>query len=382
MFTLIFSYGFRPLFLCATLIALIFVPWWIAIFLGAATYYGPIDPISWHGHEMIFGFAGAAIGGFLLTAVPNWTSRPPISGLPLGIIVTSWLLARIVFSIDVGLNATGLAAIDTLYWIALTGFIGREIVTTRNHRNLNVLAILAAFLGLTVLFHADAIFASDFDSQRLTLRAAIILTAVLITLIGGRIVPAFTGNWLRATQRGDLLPAPFGPIDRAVFATTIPLGFLWALAPLHTTTGWLALVAGTLQLIRLSRWAGHRTISEPLLFALHVGYAWLGIGFLLIGLAALTPAIGLTGGLHALGAGAMATMIMAVASRAAMGHTGRTLIAGKLLSASFITIHAAALLRVAASMDMRLISVSAALWTLAFLLFAAHVLPILFSGQR
>lgn len=382
MTPLLLSYGFRPLFLCVVATGLVFIPWWTAVFFGLVDYHGPIGPIAWHGHEMVFGFVGAAIGGFLLTAVANWTNRPAVSGLPLALIVASWLLARLVLAIDLGLGTVPLLLVDSAYWILLTSIIGREIVLGGNWRNLKVVVILGGFIVLTVLFHASDTFGLATDTGRMALRAAIMLTALLITLIGGRIVPAFTGNWLRANKPQSNLPAAFGHLDRATFAVTILTAVAWTIAPTHVITALLALAAGALQLARLWRWQGHRTLTEPLVFVLHAGYAWLGVGFLLIGCSALIPSVAASAGTHALGAGAMATMIMAVSSRAAMGHTGRPLIAGWILSMSFAAIHLAALLRVGASFDMRLLTASALVWTLAFVLFAMHVGPMLLRQSR
>ncbi|XOV86514.1 MAG: NnrS family protein [Pseudomonadota bacterium] len=376
---LILSYGFRPLFLCVVAVALILIPWWIAIFFGAVPYLGPLPVISWHGHEMIFGFAGAAIGGFLLTAVANWTGRPPISGLPLAFIVTSWLLTRVAFAVDLGLTPGWLALMDCAYWFILTTLVGREILLARNYRNLKVVLILGCFLALTLAFHLGG---PAVDWQRALLRCALILTSLLITLIGGRIIPAFTTNWLRANRPMTTLPGNIRALEAATFTFTLMLVGCWTIMPEDTLTGAVAVVAGLLQLARLCFWQGHRTLAEPLLFALHAGYAWLGIGFLLIGLTALGAVPLTSAGVHALGAGAMAAMIMAVASRAAMGHTGRRLAAGPLLATSFLLVHAAALLRVGASFNPQFLIWSALAWSLAFVSFAIPMLPILVRPAR
>ena len=375
------SHGFRPLFLCATGAGLILIPLWIAMFLGLVDYSVPIPAVAWHGHEMLFGFGGAAVGGFLLTAVANWTGRPPVSGAWLATVVAAWLAARVAMSVDLGLGTIALTLADLGYWILLTGLMGREIIAARNWRNLKVVILLGLFTATTLIFHAGELFALDLDTRQVALRAAVMLFALLITLIGGRIVPAFTGNWLSANHPDAPRPAAFGTIDSLTFALTIIAAITWTLWPTQQLTGMVAVLAGLLQLMRLLRWCGHLTLAEPLLFVLHAGYAWLGCGFLLLGTSIFSGSVIPSAGIHALTAGAVTTMILAVAARAAKGHTGRPLTAGPWLSASFALIHAAAICRVAASMDMRLLGWSAGVWALAFLLYAVHIVPVLLGPR-
>jgi uncharacterized protein involved in response to NO len=208
------------------------------------------------------------------------------------------------------------------------------------------------------------------------------LVCVLITLIGGRITPAFTRNWLqrqRPQEKG--LPPPFNRWDQAAAAATLLLAVAWIIAPTQLPTALLALLAGTLQLIRVARWCGLKVVAEPLLLALHLGYAWLGVGFLLLGLSILTPAIPTSAGVHALALGAMAGLILAVAARAALGHTNRPLQSGRLMNTVFVLIHLAALLRVLAALSDHwlrlLLDGAAAAWLVAFILFCVRYVPIL-----
>lgn len=372
----ILSNGFRPLFTLAALQALLTLAAWLAFWNG---WVKPpetmLSSVLWHGHEMLFGFVGAAIGGFLLAAVANWTGRKPVSGLPLLLLALSWLLARTV-AFGGGnwpdlFNALGAVS----YWLLLAILFGRELVLAGNRRNLKVLVIISMFALLSLAFHLHWLAALD------VLHFTLVLVLMLLTLIGGRIIPAFTRNWLnREMAEGARMPAAFGPVD-VVSAVLTPLaGVVWVFWPQNSVTVTLLLLAGAVQLFRLTRWYGWQVRAEPLLLVLHVGYAWLGGGLLLLA-GASAGAWASSAGLHALTVGGMGGMIMAVASRAALGHTGRPLVAGPVLVLAFVLLHLAALVRVLAALwpsaMMMLILASALLWLLAFGLFAWRYLPIL-----
>jgi uncharacterized protein involved in response to NO len=375
---MLLSFGFRPLFLCTVGSALIFVSWWLLAWYGIVPFPGQgMDPFKWHAHEMIFGMVGSAIGGFLLTAVSNWTRRPPVSGFPLALLVLFWLAARVVMGSDLGLSAIAIMAIDISYWLLLTILLAREVLGGRNFRNLRIVGILALFLGLNALFHLDAVLNSAIGSQALSIQGAMFLVCLLISVIGGRIIPAFTGNWLRLHHGSETaIPVSFNWFDGLAVGSIAVAGIAWLTFPNEHFPGVLALACGVLQLMRLSRWQGHRTFADPLVIILHVGYAWLGIGMLLLG--ASKHGLPVSAGLHALGVGAMSGLIVAVSSRAAMGHTNRQLAADRLLTSVFILINLAALARVAASlMQMNWLWVAGTLWLLAFILFGIKIGPML-----
>lgn len=376
----LFSYGFRPLFLCMIVAALFLVPWWIAVMKGVAPPASTgLSVLAWHGHEMLFGFVGAAIGGFLLTAVSNWTGRPPVSGVPLGILIACWILGRLVSFQHPGLPDGVVMLVDASYFALLTILMGREVWLGRNIRNLKIVGILAVFTLLNLLFHVDAVLGTSWGVDQVSIRGAFLVVVILITVIAGRIVPAFTGNWLRRRHGPDTaVPPGFGRIDFAVVVATVVTALAWSLWPANPITGYVAIVTGCLHLLRLARWMPHRALPDPLLIVLHVGYAWLGIGLALLGLGILVDAIAPSAGVHAIGVGAMAGLILAVSSRAALGHTNRPLAAGPLLSLAYILINLAAIVRVMVNIaGLDLLIVAGALWVLAFLLFAFKFAPVL-----
>jgi len=327
------------------------------------------DLVSWHAHEMLFGFVGAAIGGFLLTAVANWTRRPPVHGVPLFILMLCWFAARIDTAGSFIESDVIAILIDASYFLLLTLLLGREIIIAKNYRNLKLVGILGLFATLNITFHF-------YPGE--VIRASTILVCILISVIGGRIIPAFTGNWLRG-RHGEQAPVPpsFNRFDVLVIMGMCAVALLWTLMPASPVTGGTLLLVGVLQLIRLMRWKGYLTLSDPIVIVLHVGYSWLGIGLLFLGSAILNSSIPVSVGLHALGIGSMAGLIMAVASRAALGHTNRPLVAGGLLSVSFVLINLTAVVRLLTAFSHpNLLWVAAALWLFAFIFFTIRFAPI------
>lgn len=362
----LFSFGFRPFFFFGAIWSAVVVPLWLFSY-----FHGGSAALTreWHIHEMIFGFLGAVIAGFLTTAVPNWTGRMPVIGLPLGGLVSLWVLGRIAMLFQEVLGPTA-AVIDSLFLLTFAAVIWREVLAGRNWRNLPVCGLITLFALANVAFHLPIGAAVDVG-VRLALGAA----TVLIGLIGGRIVPSFTRNWMKARS---LTPEPalFGNVDRVALGLTVVGAGLWVVAPQTPVTGFALMLAGVAQLVRVARWRGWRAAREPLVWILHAGYGWLGAALLLLGGASLDPdLVPRTAGIHALTAGAVGVMTLAVMTRATRGHTGRPLAADTATMAIYLAINVAALLRVAgpfsgASQPL-LLAASGLVWTLAFGGFAA-----------
>lgn len=369
-YSAILSYGFRPFFLLASLYAGVTMLFWLPLLYGHLETSSAFAPVDWHVHEMLFGYVAAVVTGFLLTAIPNWTGRLPVQGLPLLALVLLWLAGRIAvfFSAETGWLAA--AVIDCAFLLAVTGAAAVEIVAGRNWRNLKVLAPILALLAANILFHAEAHFDGVSDiGRRLGIGAAI----VLITIIGGRIIPSFTRNWLVRRNPGRL-PTPFGRFDVATIVTSALALALWSFLPERTETGLALLVAAILNVIRLSRWAGDRTFRDPLVLILHVAYAFVPLGMLLAALAILMPGtVAPAAGIHAFAVGTIGTMTLAVMIRATLGHTGRELHAGRAGCFVFVAILVAAAARIAEALGVPgdwLIHLAACAWVAAFLGFA------------
>ncbi|MFO1153972.1 MAG: NnrS family protein [Rhodospirillales bacterium] len=357
---LLFAAGFRLFFLAAGLYASLATGVWLLALEGGAA----MTP-GWHGHEMIFGFAVAAIAGFLLTAVPNWTGKPGPSGLPLLGLGLLWLLGR------VAMLTSGFAWLDLLFLPVLATVVGRDILAARNTRNYVVVLMVLGLAGLNALFH--------FGDELTALRAATFLIVALIALIGGRIIPAFTQNALRAA--GDRNAACSTPAlaQRLAVPSVIAVVVAQVLLPETHLSGFAALIATAILGWGMSGWRSWATRRMPIVWILHVGYVWVPIGFLLVGLADVTDGDGYRA-LHALTANAIGIMVLAVASRAALGHSGRPLRVGRATVAAYLLVIAGGLIRVGGP-DGGAIIVAGLLWSLGYAVFTVAYWPIL-TGPR
>jgi uncharacterized protein involved in response to NO len=341
----IFTFGFRPFFFGAGLWAALAMVVWIAMLSGWTVLPTAFDPVSWHAHEFLFGYLGAVIAGFLLTAVPNWTGRLPIVGWPLAGLFALWLAGRLAVSVSDILPPLAVAAADLSFAVVLALAMLREIVAGRNWRNLMILGLLGAFIVANGLFHWEAA-QGGYAAGGAGFRMGLATGLMMIAVIGGRIVPSFTRNWL--VKRGDTrLPTPpMQRFDKLVLLVLLGGLLAWVIWPMHVLTGVLLTVAGTLHLIRLARWAGWRTGAEPLVWVLHLGYLFLPIGAIVQGLAILWPAlIGTAPAQHLWMAGCTGVMTLAVMTRATLGHTGRTLTAGIGTTALYLLLVGAVLSR-------------------------------------
>jgi uncharacterized protein involved in response to NO len=362
-----FSYGFRPFFFCGALWAAVAVLLWLPQHLGVLALPIRWAPLDWHVHEMIFGYAGAVIAGFLLTAIPNWTGRLPVNGAPLMALVCLWLAGRLAMLASAQTGALAAAVIDVSFLATLAGVALREIVAGRNWRNLRVLIVLGVLIAGNVVFHVEAAItgAANYGT-----RIGVAAILGMIMLVGGRIVPSFTHNWL-ARQKPGRMPRSFGRFDAVALAVAVIALAGWVVAPDHGATGLALLLAGALHAARLARWAGDRTIGDRLVLVLHVAYAFVPTGFVLTGLATLWPAVPATAGIHAWTAGAVGLMTLAVMTRATLGHTGRRLEAGMATQLIYLLALAGAVARCVAPFVPTIAVLHAAgfLWTLAFIAF-------------
>ena len=346
---------------------------WLATLQGTASIPTAFDLVTWHAHEMLFGFVAAAIAGFLLTAIPNWTGRMPLQGFPLAVLFGLWLAGRVAIFGSAWIGTGVAAALDLSFLALLLGVVLREIVAGRNWRNLPISVVLGGLLAANALTHADA--AGIAATGPLGQRLGIGIVILLICLVGGRIIPSFTLNWLK--KRGQAqLPARFGALDRVALGLAAAALAIWVSAPESRIGGAALIAAGLANLIRLLRWRGHLTLSEPLVWSLHLGFVWAPIGLLLIGLSAFLPDVPPAAGLHALTAGAMGGMTLAVMTRATLGHTGRSLTANRSTAAIYLLVAAAAGLRVGAAFSaeayLPLLWTSGLAWSAAFGLFVVH----------
>lgn len=367
----LFSAGFRPFFLASALWAGLAVPIWLVAYATGIAPPSALPAIIWHAHEMVFGFAAATVAGFLLTAIPNWTGRMPLQGWPLAALVSLWLIGRIAVLSSAEIGAPLAAIADLSFPAIFLAVVAREILAGRNWRNLPMLAALSLLLFGNLLVHLDALGIAG--TAALGNRVGIGTLLLLISLVGGRVVPSFTRNWLAKNRPEIAPPAQAGTPDLVALVVT-GLGLAaWVIAPDATVTAWAALGAGVAVTLRLSRWRGARTIREPLVLILHVSYGWLAIGLLLLGLNGFYAFLPSTAALHALTVGAIGTMTLAVMTRASLGHTGRTLSAGPGTKAIYLLVTLATVLRLivplAGAQMLLMLTLAGAAWCAAFGLF-------------
>jgi uncharacterized protein involved in response to NO len=378
----ILSYGFRPFFLLGAIWAALVVAIWLPMLAGSASLPTAFAPLEWHVHELVYGYVPAVVAGFLLTAVPNWTGRLPVTGTPLLLLVALWAAGRlaILFSGRIGMAAA--AVVDLAFLATLAGVVAREIVAGRNFHNLKVLVLVGLLFAGNAVFHAEAILAHGGNGYgtRIGIGAAVLL----ITLIGGRIVPSFTRNWL-ARQRPGRLPTPFDRFDALAIAAGVAAIACWIALPQAGPTAALAGLAALLHAARLARWAGYRTTAEPLVLVLHVAYAFVPIGFALLTLAIAAPGLVVaSGALHGWTVGAIGTMTLAVMTRASLGHTGQPLSASPATQLIYAAITVAAVARVLTAFDVwreALLTLSAAGWVVAFGGFVVSFGPLLLKPR-
>jgi uncharacterized protein involved in response to NO len=377
----LFSYGFRPFFLLGSIYAGLAILVWLPVFMGEVSLVSAFIPRDWHVHEMLYGFLPAVITGFLFTAIPNWTGRLPLRGRPLMFLVVLWIAGRVCVTFSAQTGWVAAMLLDCSFLLLIAAAAAREIVAGRKWSNLSVVVLILVLLVGNVAFHLEAHFNG---AAEIGIRVGIAVVVVLISLIGGRIIPSFTRNWLVRENPGRL-PVPFARFDMLSVAIGAIALASWIVQPTGRWTGCALALACVMHLIRLARWAGDRTGRERLLLILHVGYAFVPIGFLLNACAAfdLVPR---GGGDHAWMAGAAGVMTLAVMSRASLGHTGQQLTASVATQAIYAAIVVAALARICAVLEpahtVALLHVAAFGWAAAFLGFALCYGPMLVGFDK
>ena len=377
----ILSYGFRPFFLLGAIYAGLAILVWLPVFLGELTIGTAFNPRDWHVHEMLYGYLPAVITGFLFTAIPSWTGRLPVQGRPLLVLVIVWLLGRIAVTCSAHIGWLAAMLIDVSFLALIAGATGREVFAGRNWRNLKVVALVVLLLIGNIAFHLEAHLSGAADYG---IRVGIAVVVVLIMLIGGRIIPSFTRNWLVRENPGRL-PSPFAKFDMVVVGLSAAALLVWIVRQDGRLVGILLAVIGLLHVIRLGRWAGDRTWGERLVLILHVGYAFIPAGFFLASAAAfdLVPA---SAAIHAWMAGAAGVMTLAVMTRASLGHTGQQLTASWPTQGIYVAIVIAALARITAAVvsagSSALLDIAALAWVIAFFGFAVFYGPALVRARK
>lgn len=369
--------GFRPFFLAGAIFGAVMVPLWVLSLFGVVHAGGRFDPVTWHAHEMVFGFGTAIVAGFLLTAVGNWTGRETAAGTTLLLLFGSWLAGRVVMSAGGALPPWVVAAIDVSFLPAAALAIGRPIVAAKDRRHFLVIAMLVFMAAANLFLHLRP----APDARRALLAGTDAITFFMV-VIAGRVVPPFTRN---ATGVASIRAVPILEVAAAV--SILPVIFVDA-AGTTSSLGRFMAYGGAASLVaaRTVHWGTRHTRREPLLWILHAGHAWIPIGLGLRAASAIAPAIPASLGVHAITAGAVGALTIGMMARVALGHTGRSLVAPRSVALAFVLVTVAAVVRVAVplvapALYLASLAASAVLWSVSFLLYAGAYAPILLAAR-
>ncbi len=367
-----FALGFRPFFLAAGLYGVLMMALWLGVLHGRLDP-GGLSPLVWHGHEMLFGFTVAVIAGFLLTAAQNWTGIRTPHGRPLVVLFLLWGAGRLAFLIP-GLAPEWIAAIDLAFLPALAFALALPILRARQLHNYPFPIMLLALAAANALVHLETLGWSTTAS--LGLHLAVYVIVVMIVVMGGRVIPSFTDNKLRTRARRWQSIEILAPVSSVV-------ALLAALAaPASPVTALLAALAAAVHATRLAGWYTKQYWAVPLLWVLHLGYAWIAVGFALLAWSAAGMDAAAGSALHAFTAGGIGVLTLGMMARVSLGHSGRLLEPAPVMTWAFAAVNFAALVRVAAPLLFphayaTAMAVAGLLWVGAFGLFAAIYAPIL-----
>lgn len=379
----LFERGFRPFFLLAASFAAVFVPTWVSVVLGWIGAPEWLWLSAWHAHEMLFGFCSAAVAGFLLTSVPVWTGTPPVVGVRLAALAGVWLAGRIAM-IGAGHAPALAAAIDLVFLPAFVAAIAPPIFRAGVRRNFGFPVGIAALFVANGLVHAEAVGVAK-GTAAIGLRAGVGLVTLLVVVIGGRVAPSFTTNALRRIGVREVASPPAWA-ERAAVPAFLVFVASDLLLPATIWSGAAALFAAAVLASRMSGWRSTRVLGDPLLWSLHLGYAWVVGGLLLFAASDLGAPWPRTVAVHALTAGAFGTMILAMMTRVALGHTGRPLVAPLAARIAYGLVTIGALVRtvgVAAvpSETVLLFAIGGFVWAAAFAAYLAGYAAVLVSSR-
>lgn len=378
----LFDLAFRPFFLSGALFSVIAVLVWTSLLNGWIGFYPYGSTIWWHSHEMLFGFATAIIVGFLLTAVQNWTGQSSVKGKSLALLWLLWFVARLMLAIDLGLGRWVVALVDLAFLPLVAFLLANLIIRVKLWRNLVFVFVILLMTIANGLMH----WAVLSDNPGLATQgsyAMVMLVTLLMTVLGGRVFPMFTANGTGTQKVESIKWLEIGTIGSTVLIAIVYMTGIILPTELQTL---LLMFAAVCHLIRLLRWRFWVTLKTPLVWSLHLSYACIPAGLFLMALHYSTNQIPLSTALHGLTIGAMGSMILAMITRVSLGHTGRNIVVGKLMSTAFIAIFLSFLVRVflpVLSNDYSLsVAVAAILWALAYGIFSTTFFPILTTKRR
>lgn len=373
--------GFRPFFLASAFFAALILPIWLLTLAGVLMPITYFDAMTWHAHEMLFGFTTAVVAGFLLTAVGNWTGKETLVGKPLLAACAVWAAGRIAMATASTLPR-GLAAMVDLAFLPVVAFaIGKPLAATKNRRNFVMIAVLALLWTANLAVHLDALGILN-GLRRPALAFALDLIVFLMIVITSRILPMFTRN-----GAGEPSVRNQPALDKAAIAAMALTTLITVARPDSKVSGVAAGLTAILVAVRARTWGGQHTLRVPLLWILHAGHAWIVVGLALRAVSSFAPAVPSVLGTHALTVGAIGALTVGMMARVTLGHTGRMIVASRSMTAAFGLITLAAFVRVVgplllgATLYRGTVFVAGGLWTAAFALLAAVIAPLVIAPR-
>jgi uncharacterized protein involved in response to NO len=375
----VFALGFRPFFLLAGISAFAMMGVWIAVLTGYAPLATYFDPVGWHSHEMLFGYTAAVIGGFLLTAVQNWTGRRSVHGKTLIILTIVWIAARVMIVSPGPFPDWITAVVDLSFLPALGLAIAIPLLKTQQRRNYLFVPLLLALFGANVLVHLQSLQVTQ-HTARLGIFLALNLVILLIVIMGGRVIPFFTERALPHVKTRS-----WRWVEMIAVGSIVLLLVAELFAPDSDLVLLLAALAFIANALRLMGWQPWRVAPVPLVWVLHLGYGWIIVGLILKALSFANPELGAVG-VHALTLGGIGGLTLGMMARVAIGHTGRQMTVGWDMTLAFGLIHLSAFIRVLFPVIipghyLQWVSLSGILWMVAFLLFVIRFTPILLQPR-
>lgn len=379
-----FRLGFRPFFIGGALFSVISILVWLLMLQGKFTFAPIGGGYWWHIHEMLLGFGGAIIAGFLLTAVQNWTGIPGIRGKVLVGLVAAWLLGRFTIAFPQVLGPLLSTLVDLAFFPLVAFFLGRPIWAIKQYRNLFFVPLLVVFTLVNAEMHLALAYPNTFNMQ-LSGYTGVMLISFLISVMAGRVTPMFTANGTKTTK---VLPIAW--LEKLTNGSLLLATLLLLLHPIAgfepNIFGLILVIAGTLQFVRWLRWKPWITLKVPLLWSLHGSIKYMSLGLILVGISYLIPEISSNHLWHLLTIGGMGGIILAMISRVSLGHTGRVLSPPKSMSLAFALIFISAIIRSIAPIILPAetlwwIEISAWGWIIAFAIFVFNYAPMLASPR-
>jgi uncharacterized protein involved in response to NO len=369
---------FRLFFLLAAIMSALWMPVWGLVWLEGQTVATDLTPLGWHVHEMVFGYVGAVVAGFVLTAARSWTGRETLRGWSLALLIALWCAGRVVAGQGARWPAWVGPVVDGSFYALVAFGAGRAVIGARSWRNLGILVVIAVLGACDVIVH---LYVHGHLGLGWGIRAfdvALDVIVVLIILFGGRIVPLFTKNAVGGVRDQ-------GVLDRAGLIAVWAWAAMDVIAPAHALGHGLAIAAGLLNAARLIGWGGSRTLGKPILWVLHLGWLLLALGLIAVGVSGFWDRIPPSAATHLMTVGGIGLVTLGMMARVSLGHTGRELRVPRVVAIGFGFLIVATVARVAAGFSRShyddLIWLAALSWAAGFAAFALRYAPILLSPR-